>query len=298
LYNAWLHRYTLVVAICTLFLVVAGGLVTSNDAGLSVPDWPLSYGKLMPPMEGGIFFEHGHRMVATAVGMLTIVLAVWLWRAEPRRWLRRLGFIALAAVIAQGLLGGATVIFMLPKPVSISHACLAQLFFAALVAIAVTTSPAWSRGPELVSDYGWPSNRSLAILTPVLVLLQIALGAAFRQKALTLLPHVLGAMFVALVILLESIFVLQQFPTHRALRPAAKTLLGKISERKHVLLVVERADEAAWLSARNLPQVHLLEPGQLNTYDVLVSDDVVFTKAAFESFVSGPKADETEGSDA
>ncbi|MFF3452924.1 50S ribosomal protein L4 [Streptomyces sp. NPDC002730] len=79
---------------------------------------------------------------------------------------------------------------------------------------------------------------------------------------------------------------------------AAKSLLGKVSERKNVLLVVERSDEAAWLSARNLPQVHLLEPGQLNTYDVLVSDDVVFTKAAFESFVSGPKAAETEGSDA
>ena len=79
---------------------------------------------------------------------------------------------------------------------------------------------------------------------------------------------------------------------------AAKTLFGKISERKNLLLVVERSDEAAWLSARNLPQVHILEPGQLNTYDVLVSDDVVFTKAAFESFVSGPKADETEGSDA
>ncbi|WP_336049324.1 50S ribosomal protein L4 [Streptomyces sp. CA2R101] len=79
---------------------------------------------------------------------------------------------------------------------------------------------------------------------------------------------------------------------------AAKTLLGKVSERKNVLLVAERSDEAAWLSARNLPQVHILEPGQLNTYDVLVSDDVVFTKAAFESFVSGPKAVETEGSDA
>ncbi|MCB5907969.1 50S ribosomal protein L4 [Streptomyces pinistramenti] len=79
---------------------------------------------------------------------------------------------------------------------------------------------------------------------------------------------------------------------------AAKDLLGKVSERKHVLLVAERSDEAAWLSARNLPQVHLLEPGQLNTYDVLVSDDVVFTKAAFESFVSGPQAIETEGSDA
>ncbi|GAU67571.1 putative 50S ribosomal protein L4 [Streptomyces sp. NBRC 110611] len=80
---------------------------------------------------------------------------------------------------------------------------------------------------------------------------------------------------------------------------AAKSLLGKVSERKNVLLVAERSDEAAWLSARNLPQVHILEPGQLNTYDVLVSDDVVFTKAAFESFVSGPKANaETEGSDA
>jgi large subunit ribosomal protein L4 len=79
---------------------------------------------------------------------------------------------------------------------------------------------------------------------------------------------------------------------------AAKSLLGKVSERKNVLLVAERSDEAAWLSARNLPQVHLLEPGQLNTYDVLISDDVVFTKAAFETFVAGPKAAEREGSDA
>ncbi len=79
---------------------------------------------------------------------------------------------------------------------------------------------------------------------------------------------------------------------------AAKTLFGKISERKNLLLVVDRADEAAWLSARNLPQVHILEPGQLNTYDVLVSDDVVFTKAAFESFVAAKTAGELEGSDA
>ncbi|MGP3981873.1 50S ribosomal protein L4 [Streptomyces sp. KR80] len=79
---------------------------------------------------------------------------------------------------------------------------------------------------------------------------------------------------------------------------AAKNLLGKISERKNLLLVVERSDEVAWLSARNLPQVHILEPGQLNTYDVLVSDDVVFTKAAFDSFVAGPKAAQLEGSNA
>src|SRR5580704_7447662 len=100
--NVWLHRFSVVVAVCTLFLVVAGGLVTSNDAGLSVPDWPLSYGKLMPKMEGGIFFEHGHRMIATTVGMLTIGLAIWLWRADPRPWMRKLGFAALGAVILQG----------------------------------------------------------------------------------------------------------------------------------------------------------------------------------------------------
>jgi hypothetical protein len=102
----------------------------------------------------GIFFEHGHRMVATTVGMLTIVLAIWLWRSDRRRWMRRLGFIALAAVIAQGLLGGATVIFMLPKPVSISHACLAQLFFSTTVLIALFTSAGWGREAEMVKDTG------------------------------------------------------------------------------------------------------------------------------------------------
>src|SRR6204780_5625778 len=121
MHNVWLHRFAVVVAICTLFLGVAGGLVTSNDAGVSVPDWPLSYGKLMPKMEGGIFFEHGHRMIATTVGLLTIILAIWLWRVERRRWMRRLGWAALAAGIAPGLLGGLTVLFLLPKPGRISH---------------------------------------------------------------------------------------------------------------------------------------------------------------------------------
>src|SRR5436309_2360828 len=183
MYNVWLHRYTAVVAVCTLFLVVAGGLVTSNDAGLSVPDWPLSYGKLMPKMEGGIFFEHGHRMVATTVGMLTIGLAVWLWRSERRRWMRRLGLIALAAVIAQGLLGGMTVIFMLPKPVSISHACLAQLFFSTTVAIALFTSQSWNRGPRQVDDAGAPPLYWLALAACVCGFLQLALGASARRMA-------------------------------------------------------------------------------------------------------------------
>src|SRR5260370_35100040 len=116
--NVWLHRYAVLWSFCTLFLVVAGGLVTSNDAGLSVPDWPLSYGRLMPAMEGNIFYEHGHRMVATTVGLLTIGLAVWLMRAEPRRWCRNLGWISLAAGVPQEVAGGMSVLLMRPKPVS------------------------------------------------------------------------------------------------------------------------------------------------------------------------------------
>src|SRR5579862_5418505 len=92
--SSWLHRYTLLLAVCTLFLVVAGAEVTSHQAGLSVPDWPLSYGQVMPPMTGGVFFEHGHRMIGTLVGMLTVGMAVWLWRVDKRSWMRKLGWIS------------------------------------------------------------------------------------------------------------------------------------------------------------------------------------------------------------
>src|ERR1700691_5232615 len=166
----WLHRYAVLLAVCTLFLVVAGASVTSKEAGLSVPDWPLSYGQVMPQMTGGVFFEHGHRMVATAVGFMTIILAIWLTLVETRPWMKKLGFTALGAVIVQGLLGGLTVKLMLPPAVSISHARLAHVFFSTTLAIALFTSKRWLEGPEMVEDHGWPSLRSLAIATPVMVL--------------------------------------------------------------------------------------------------------------------------------
>jgi heme A synthase len=118
------------------------------------------------------------------------------------------------------------VLLLQPAPISIAHACLAQLFFSVTVAIAVFTSRNWQQGPDLVEDYGWPSLRSLAILTPVLVLVQIGLGAGFRHRAFSLLPHIIGAMIVPLAILLVGMFVLQQFPKHRSLRPAAAGLLS------------------------------------------------------------------------
>jgi heme a synthase len=222
----WLHRYAVLLAVCTLFLVVAGASVTSKEAGLSVPDWPLSYGQVMPQMTGGVFFEHGHRMVATTVGFMTIILAVWLARVETRKWMKTLGFVALGAVIFQGLLGGLTVKLLLPPAVSISHACLAQLFFSLTVAIALFTSKTWQEGPEPVQDHGWPSLRSLSILTPMMVLIQIALGAAFRHRAIGVLPHILFAMVVTLAVLFTATFVLHQFPEHRSLSTAAKASLG------------------------------------------------------------------------
>lgn len=224
--NDWLHRYCLLLAACTLFLVVAGASVTSNEAGLSVPDWPLSYGKVMPEMEGGVFYEHGHRMVATTVGFLTIILAVWLWRADSRPWMKRLGWAALGAVIVQGVLGGMTVIFLLPKPVSISHACIAQLFFSTTVAIALFTSPQWKRGPEYVDATGWPARPGAVMWIPLAVLAQLALGAAFRHKALDLVPHAIGAAAVTAVIVYSTVFLLMHYPRHRAIRGTAGGLLA------------------------------------------------------------------------
>ena len=225
-YNPSLHRYTIILAVCTLFLVVAGASVTSNQAGLSVPDWPLSYGQVMPQMTGGVFFEHGHRMVATFVGMLTIGLVIFLTKSESRRWMRNLGWISLGAVILQGLLGGLTVLLLLPPAVSVSHACLAQLFFSTTVAIAIFTSKSWQEGAQIVEDYGVPSLRGLSLILPVLLLLQVALGAAFRHGAMTVLAHIVGAMIVAPAVLIVCAFVLHQFPEHQVLRQTASILLG------------------------------------------------------------------------
>ncbi|HXE74207.1 MAG TPA: COX15/CtaA family protein [Candidatus Xenobia bacterium] len=194
----WLHRYALLTAAATFCLIIAGALVTSHEAGLAVPDWPLSYGQLMPPMVGNIFWEHGHRMVAAFVGLLTIGLAVWLSRREPRRWVRRLGWMALGAVVLQGLLGGLTVLFLLPRPVSIAHASLAQLFFCLTVSLALFTSRGWRQERPLRRESSEPPLRRLAVATTAAVFLQLMLGAAYRHDAAGILPHLVGAAVVTI----------------------------------------------------------------------------------------------------
>lgn len=181
--NTWLHRYAVFTATCTGLLVFAGGLVTSTDSGLSVPDWPLSYGMLMPPMVGNVRFEHGHRMVATFVGLLTIILAVWLQRREPRPVVRRLGWFALLAVVSQGLLGGLTVLLLLPTQVSVAHACLGQTFFCIVVSIALLTSPSWRRdATQTIPGRSGLDLRHLTLLTTAVVYVQLFLGAWMRHS--------------------------------------------------------------------------------------------------------------------
>lgn len=179
--NLWLHRYALLTAFCTFLLVIAGGLVTSTGSGLAVPDWPLSYGTLFPPMIGGIFYEHGHRMIAGTVGIMTMLLALWTWRAEPRRWVRRLSGVAVLAVLAQAGLGGLTVIFLLPTAVSVAHAGLAMAFFGITCALAMVTSPSWHEHDDRsLLDDRFPLPR-LAALTTAAVYGQILIGATVRH---------------------------------------------------------------------------------------------------------------------
>jgi cytochrome c oxidase assembly protein subunit 15 len=186
--NPWLHRYAVLVACCTFVLILVGSTVTTTGSGLAVPDWPTTYGQNMfvyPPSKwvGGIFYEHGHRLVASAVGLLTIVLCLWLWlSAAPTRWLKWLGTLALAAVCLQGLLGGLTVLLLLPPVVSIAHAGLAQIFFCLTVAIALLTAP--RRTPRAVTALS-PARRSLgrwAVVVMLGVYGQILAGALMRHS--------------------------------------------------------------------------------------------------------------------
>src|SRR5213593_680985 len=169
----WLHRYARLVAASTVLLIAAGGMVTSTGSGLSVPDWPNTYGWFMFsfPMDkwvGGILYEHSHRLIASTVGFLTVILAIWTWWVEPRRWVRRLAFAALGAVILQGLLGGLTVLFFLPAPISIGHAALAQMFFCMTLTLAVVTSPRWKK-TDAVGPVDDPMLRRVAGVTTLLI---------------------------------------------------------------------------------------------------------------------------------
>jgi cytochrome c oxidase assembly protein subunit 15 len=200
--SPWLHRYILFTAFCTFLLLIAGALVTGNEAGLSVPDWPLSYGSLTPPMIGGIFYEHGHRMIASFVGLLTVILAFWVWKQEKRKLVRIVAFSALGTVIAQGVLGGLTVLLFLPAPISVMHACLAQTFFCLMATLVLMTSKSWQEKVELeTEDRKHIPLRKIGVLTTAAIYVQLILGAALRHSKSSILFHIAGAFLVTFFIL-------------------------------------------------------------------------------------------------
>lgn len=228
-YHRGLHRFAIFTATITLLLIVAGALVTSNDAGLSVPDWPTSFGSIykMPRMVGGVKYEHGHRMLAEFVGLLTIILAAWTWSVERRRWLRRLALAALATVIAQGVLGGITVLFFLPPAVSSAHAALAQTFFCIAVAIAVFTGRRWiQEQPRVELDARRPSLFTLTLLSIFVLYVQLILGAMFRHNGLSWWPHVIHAGVVAVVLSWTAIRAISVYSHIEAVRRPAIMMLG------------------------------------------------------------------------
>ena len=242
-----LNRFALLVVCATFFLIVAGALVTSHDAGLATADWPLTEGQFLPKAEslginsgvnmvGNLFWEHGHRMVATTVGMLTIVLVLLLFVKEQRGWVRRLGLFALLAVIAQGLLGGLTVKLMLRFGISEAHATLAQLFFCTTVSLAVFTSRSWIDEQPRLEEKGTPV-RYLCVAASVTIFLQLILGATLRHSATwdrplpteLVLGHIGGAIAVTIILSIAVLAILRRYPGEKFLtRPAtiALALLG------------------------------------------------------------------------
>jgi len=213
----------------TLVLIVLGALVTSNDAGLSVPDWPTSFGSLykIPPMMGGVKYEHGHRMFAEFIGLLIIVMALWTQRVEKRKWMKALGWIALAAVVGQGVLGGLTVLFYLPWAISTAHATLAQAIFCVVTAMALFTSKGWLQDAEPIAERGLlPGTPMLTVITAACVWVQLILGAAFRHSGMKLLPHLVGACVVTAMLCWTVVRVLSRYGAVDQLRKPAQTVLA------------------------------------------------------------------------
>lgn len=228
--NPALRRFTKVVAASTFLLLLAGGMVTSTGSGLAVPDWPLSFGKVMPEMTGGVLYEHGHRMIATFVGFLILVQAFWLSRAEPRRWVRTLGWIALGGVIVQGLLGGLTVLLRLPDPVSVSHAALAQAIFGLTVAIALARSAGWIVSEKRTLDVKSPALVSLSAVTAVAIYAQIVLGAIVRHAGAGLAIPTFPLAYGELIPPLASRAIALHF-AHRVGAVVVTLLIGWIAVR-------------------------------------------------------------------
>ena len=219
-YNPGVHRFAVFVVLWTIFLLVAGALVTSNDAALSVPDWPLSYGSLTPPMVGGIRYEHSHRLIAGGLGILALILAIVIRVKDDRRWLRWFGVIAVLGIVVQAILGGQVVIRLLHYWLPVIHACFAQIVFAAVLSIAVFTSRWWVSEQMQIEDHGSLSVHTVALLNAGVIFFQVFLGAAFRHREMPIWPHIAGALAVLATVIWTAGVLRKRFSESRELSKA------------------------------------------------------------------------------
>jgi cytochrome c oxidase assembly protein subunit 15 len=213
-YNPGIHRFAKFTVAWTVLLFVAGALVTSNDAALSVPDWPKSFGTWFPTLRqlaGGAFFEHSHRVIAGVLGVLILALAILIWMKEERRWLRWFGVIAVAGVIVQAVLGGEVVRQLLHYWLPVMHACFGQIIFASVLAIAVFTSKWWTSERPQLADSGSPSIHIVAAFNAEIIFLQVVLGAGFRHQELPIWPHIVGAFLVTGTVVWMAITLRRRF---------------------------------------------------------------------------------------
>ena len=227
-YSQWLHRLAVLTAVATFILIFVGGLVTSTDSGLAVPDWPTTFGYNMflyplSKMIGGVLYEHSHRLIGSVVGMLTIVLVIWLWIKDSRKWMRWLGGAALIAVIAQGVLGGLRVIQQ-EQVLAIIHACFAQAFFALVASLVLFTSREWNEEIEVVQTNDATRLRRLGVLTTSFIYIQLIFGAVLRHTGVRLDAHLLFAALVAIHIFLLAKRILRDYLEHKRLVRSTSTL--------------------------------------------------------------------------
>lgn len=222
------HRFARATSLAVFVLIVAGASVTSTGSGLAVPDWPRSYGQWMPPMQGGVFFEHGHRMIAGLVALMVWALVFLAWKRSSPPWVRRLTLAAGFAVLLQAVLGGLTVLYGLAKPVSVLHACLAQALFSTLVFLAVATAPEWARPAGQVDAARALRLRRFAVAAALAVFVQLVLGAAYRHGLSGVAWHFAGAFVAAALILAAAFRGLSDFGRDAGLAPVAGGLAAAI----------------------------------------------------------------------
>jgi heme a synthase len=269
-FNPWLHRFAVLTALATLALLGIGGLVTSNGVGMAVPDWPNTYGYnmfLFPPSKwvGGIFYEHSHRLVASGVGLLTTLLAGWLWFAEPRRWLRWLGVIAFLAVVLQGVLGGLRVV-LFKDQIGIFHAALAQLFFALVCAMALFTSRWWlERWLSTSRDANEAAERAgleigtplrwLFLATTILIFLQLILGASMRHQhaglAIPDFPLAYGKLWPAMDVEAVAAYNARRLEVTTANPITAAQIILQMVHRLMAVVILVCAGALAWRATRS-----------------------------------------------